>query len=231
MLLDADSQIPQNSLQGVPLDEQLFSDYDAGRVLVSGIEAATVARCAAPASAMAPYGPVMETEAVTALSLAAVGQSAAATLEQAVSAAAGAGATISDQDVQNGPNVTPLGSQGAVPVFTEAQILAASSQPRNNANDMIFRPHQPRRAARDRVGQLIGPGGEQLVWASHGRGGQPGQRFTQNGARFPGAPWGQFSNGSKCGGMDQFPWGKLMLFGGLGLIALGALNSHTRGRR
>lgn len=235
MLLPSDAPIPQNSLDSLPLDEQNWDDFETGRVLVSGIIARVDARCSAPASSFTEFGPVVESTVADALQAAQTNLSIQSTATQdVINTAAGSGAVISDDEISSAPNATTLGSTpsgtgGAdtTPVYSPGQIAAATTSPRNWAQTQVFKPHpRSKYLTRSMQGVPIGGGAEYLAQGA-AAGGRGGGRNAA-GSMFPGAPWGKIA-ASPCGSsLDNNPWGKLFLFGGLGLIAMGLLNGKRR---
>jgi hypothetical protein len=242
MLLPSDSSIPQNSLDPIPLDEQNWDDYNTGRVLVSGIIARTDARCVAPESSFAQFGPVVQATVGDALAASSLNLSIQSTATQAViNQAAGQGAVITDDDIASAPQATTLGSTagqngsagsagypwsggghgaGSESVYTPAQIAAATTTPRDWTDSVIFHPHV-RKPNRSKVGVLIGTGSE-----IPNAGKELTRRSQQTGGVLPGSPWGQpvAATTGHCS-LETKPWGKLLLFAGLGLIGVGLLGN------
>lgn len=240
-LLPSDTPVGPNSLEGLPLDEQNFLEFTLGRTLVSGIMARTDARCSAPSSTFDFGGPVLINEAASALAVSASNLSIqTAATQTAIDQVANLGPVITDDEVSSAPQATTLGStpQGtgdgpvSTPLFTPAQIAQATGHPKRWADTVTFKPNQGKTLSRSRVGVLIGGGGEELTAAGM-------QKKTKNARglpvstagqqRFGGAPWGSIA-AAPCGGLSQFPKGKLLLLGGLGLIAVGMLTQGSRRR-
>jgi hypothetical protein len=227
MILDSDAPIPQNSLDGIPLAEQDWEDYRTGEILVSGIIARTDARCSAPSESFAEFGPVIQSTVADSLAAQSNLSIQSAASQNALNQAAGSGAVITDEELASAPVTTTLGStpvtggpSGGQSVYTDAQIAAATNHPVNWAKTHEFRPNRPsRHLSNSRVGALIGGGAESSQgWKTGGH----GQRGP--GGNFPAGNWGQLAAQSCGSGIHSFPYGKLLLFTGLGLIGVGILS-------
>ncbi len=223
MLLPSDAEIPQNSLDSIPLDQQVWDDYNTGRVLVSALQARRVAGCVPPASTWSEYGPIVENEVATGL---ATTQGNLSTQAQQLTDIQDVidlgGAYITQEDINTAPLADPIGSAngGTGPIYTPAQIAAATTSPVNNTLAVSFHPNRRRRISASRQGvDLTGGGGPS------GRNAMAVQRRPTYTGPAPGSPWNQPSAGRcQASAADVGPWGKLLLFGGLGLIAVGLFN-------
>jgi hypothetical protein len=224
MLLPSDAPIPQNALDSIPLDQQNWDDYNTGRVLVSAMEARRVASCVPPASTWSEYGPIVENEVATGLATTQANLSTEAqTLSDLQNAIDAGGAYITDSDINTAPIAEPLGSAGGGlgPIYTPSQIAAATTSPVNNTLAVSFHPNRRRKISASRQGVDL-TGGDRR--GGGGRGGGAGQRPAYTGPT-PGSPWNQPSTGRCQPSLsDVGPWGKVFLFGGLGLIAVGLFN-------
>jgi hypothetical protein len=239
MLLDSDAPIPQNSLDSLPLEDQEWNDYSAGRVLVSGIVARTDARCAAPASSFSQFGPLVQQAVADSLDSAQTNLSMQTQqTQQAIDLASSTGATIADDEMAAAPVAVPLGSTSTTTggaaspassgqsVYTPAQIAQATVSPKNWPDTLTFKGRTPRLLSRSKTGILIGGGsGTAASGDTRARARTPAAV-----GEFPGARWGRSGGSSpgRCGGIGGNPGGKLLLFAGLGLIAAGLLDSARR---
>ena len=171
MLLPSDAEIPQNSLDSIPLDQQVWDDYNTGRVLVSALQARRVAGCVPPASTWSEYGPIVENEVATGL---ATTQGNLSTQAQQLTDIQDVidlgGAYITQEDINTAPLADPIGSAngGTGPIYTPAQIAAATTSPVNNTLAVSFHPNRRRRILASRQGVDLTGGGWAFRPECHG---------------------------------------------------------------
>ena len=110
----------------------------------------------------------------------------------------------------------PVGSAGAVSPFTQRQLDAAQHQPINwpatlTIQSAVIRAQRFRKVQAYSRQQQRRPSTPQTV--------------GQMDRLMPGTGWGNASGAKQgwCNGLDSKPWGKLLLFTGLGLIGASLL--------
>jgi len=212
-LIPGDSEIGPNSLEMFTPETQDFNDYNTAEVLIAGITARSDYQCPIPADAFSSLGPSIVQEVRYEQSRAtSVLLNKDAALETLLQIAGSSGAQISDSQISGAPAATPLGStrDTGSPVYSDRQVAAANHNPINWAETMTI---QGRRST-----SLIPHPAAQTVVASS-------QEVV---TRFAGAPWSVPSSAihGNCDSLGNNGWGKLLLFAGLGAIALGMMQER-----
>ena len=210
-LIGADSEIGGNTLQMFSVDEQEWNDYQTMQTLVSAVVAKADYQCPIPPSAFSDLGPNIVAEVTQEQARVPAGLIyQTANLQQIVDTTATEGAQISNVDIASAPVSTPIGSaaDAGSTAYTDTQIAAANYQPINWAKQMTVQ-----RSRRKYTAQFAPAGGG----SDQGHAGQ-----------MPGTPWSvpSASTPGHCDGIQGFPWGKLLLFAGLGVITLAVLNDQ-----
>jgi hypothetical protein len=210
-LEDAGGEIGPNSLEMIPFAEQEFSDYCTGEILLSGIKGWSDYQCTmATPESVASLGPSIQAEVQQSIAAAQAFTFQSGAL-QTQDAGIPSAPIITDDQIANAPDARPVGSAGAVSPFTAAQISAAQHNPVNWPATMTveatIRRNMQARRNRVRQAQQVSPSGVQV------------------GRYQPTPGWGNPSGSQQgwCGGLGSKPWGKLLLFAGLGLIGASIL--------
>jgi len=214
----ADGEIGQNSLEMIPFEEQEFGDFCTGDILVSAIKARADYQCTYPdARSFAGSSTLIQQEVQNSVELAKQNiQSQTGITQDAVDLFSAP--VISDAAIAGAPNAKAVGSQGAESPFTQRQVDAANHDPINWAGTLTIQAAMQRTAIARRNQQLS----RQAVTRRNALGvpvGNAGQQTSAAAGRTPFPVWGSAS-GSRAGwcGVGGSPWGKLLLFTGLGLI-------------
>lgn len=213
-LLGSDSEIGANSLEMLSIEEQEFDDYCAGEILISGIKARADYQCttASPES-FASLGPSVQAEASNAAiqTRQNIASQSSMTLDLVNSYSA---PVIQDDQIAGAPNAQPVGSAGATSPFTQRQLDAAQNQPINWPATLTIQSAVIRAQRFKKV----------QAYSRQRRQTSP-QTVGQIDRLMPGTGWGNASAARQgwCGGLESKPWGKLLLFTGLGLIGASLL--------
>jgi hypothetical protein len=208
-LLDAGGEIGPNNLEMIPMGDQEFDDYCAGEILISAEIARSDYQCttASPES-FASLGPGISEEVEESISLTQQAvQSQTSITQQTIDAMTAP--IITDQEIASAPNAVPVGSPAALSPFTQRQLDAARHDPINwpatlTVQGNMQRSLTMRRRRLQRINRHV----------------QMPQQIGQQ----PTPAWGGAAASTRgwCN-LGSNPWGKLLLFTGLGLIGAGLL--------
>lgn len=206
--------IGMNSLEMIPFSEQEYDDYCTGEILVSAVKARADYECtfATPAS-FASLGPYVQGNVAATMAL--TEQNVGAPITQQ-SLEALSSPVISDSDISSAPNAVAVGSAGATSPFTARQIAAANHDPINWPATLTIQAAMQRglQAKKNRAIER------------HNR--QVAPQVAQQTGLQPMPGWGMPAGSTSgwCGGVSSNPWGKLLLFTGLGLITASLLQQR-----
>jgi len=210
-LLDTPAEVGPNSFEMLPFTDQEFEDFCTGEILISAIKASSDYSCTGRAEQLATgLGPLVQAEISESQALTQV-YTAAQTAAAQDTVVESSAPIITDQEIADAPDAVPLGSNNAsLSPFSATDIAAAQRHPVNWSESLTIQATMRRtEATRQRQDQ------ERV------RGPLRAPRYTGN---TPRPQWGgpAAASANWCGG-NQAPWGKLLLFGGLGLLAIGMM--------
>lgn len=210
-LLDAGGDVGPNSLEMIPFDEQEFSDYCTGEILISAIRARSDYECSgATPGTFASLGPSVQSEVASAIDLAQQNVQTATAITQST-VDANSSPVITDSEISGAPNAVSVGSANALSPFTERQLRAAQHDPINWPGTLTIQANMQRSIS---IKRNMAASRQANMQRAQQRQTGPVQIGMQ-----PTPGWGNPS-GSRagwCAGGSQ-PWGKLLLLTGLGLI-------------
>lgn len=213
----ADAEIGQNSLEMISFGDQEYDDFCTGEILVAAIKARSDYECTfATPESFASLGPLVQAEAAQAIQSAQVNTQTATAITQA-SVDALSAPIITDAAISSAPNAVAVGSPNAVSPFTQRQVEAAGSNPINWPATLTIQATTQRNIQIRRARAVQQQQRMQQVQQAQGQAQPIGLQ--------PVPQWGNIA-GSRRGwcGVGGSPWGKLLLFTGLGLIGASLLH-------
>lgn len=217
----ADGEIGQNSLEMYPFEEQELNDFCTGEILVSAIKARADYECTYPTpESFASLGPFIQQEVASSIDLAQDDIQAQTSITQD-SINALCAPIIATSTIQQAPNAVPVGSPQAPTPFTQRQLDAARKDPINWPATLTIQATMQRTALIRRNQQLSRQRKQGQIAEARQNAHESGLQLDR---MVPTPTWGNPSGATKgwCG-LGSNPWGKLLLFTGLGLIGASLL--------
>lgn len=214
----ADGEIGQNSLEMIPFEEQEYGDFCTGEILVSAMKARSDYECTyATPESFASLGPLVQQEVAQSIQSTRANVQMQTAITQATVDALSS-PVISDAAIANAPNAVSVGSPGAVSPFTKRQVEAAGSDPINWAATLTIQETMRRNV---QIRRLRAVTQQQRIQQAQ----NPQQAVAQPIGLQPVPSWGDIAGSTRgwCG-VGGSPWGKLLLFTGLGLIGASLLD-------
>jgi hypothetical protein len=220
-LYSTPEEIGPNNLEMYPFEEQELNDFCTGEILISAIKARADYECTYPSpQAFASLGPSVQAEVQNSVDMAADNIQSQTAITQANIDALCA-PIISDSTIAAAPNAVPVGSPQALTPFTQRQLDAARKDPINWPGTLTIQATMQRTAVIRRDRQLSRQRKAGQIAQAHQQASESG---TQIDKIMPAPAWGSPVGATKgwCG-LGSNPWGKLLLFTGLGLIGASLL--------
>lgn len=220
-LYNTPEEIGPNNLEMYPEEEQEFNDFCTGEILVSAVKARADYECTyAGPEAFASLGPLIQAEVQNSIDLTQDNiQSQTSITQDSINALCAP--IISTQTIQSAPDAVSVGSPSALTPFTQRQLDAARKDPINWPATLTIQATMQRTA-------LIRRNQQASRQRKAGQIQQARQQAHESGLQLdkiqPVPTWGNLAGATKGWCAGPTPWGKLLLFAGLGLVGVSLLD-------